>query len=134
MLTSNHTSSPALPSTADLVGNTIFYVNARPYERTPLHAIGLVIGWRHYNGLLMLRVQNTTTCRERWINAEIDMLGFVPAENTTEPEFELEDDPDYLEYLNDLAKADCEQELEEEDTYSHPRFLFNGKWFPESID
>lgn len=50
------------------------------------------------------------------------------------PDFELEDDFDYLQYLHDLAKTECEQELEDEDEYQHPRFLWNGRWFPESID
>lgn len=131
MLTINHTASPVHPSIAEFVGNLIQYVNARPYQRQPMHAIGLVIGWQQYRGLLMLKVQNTTTCRERWINAEYDFRGFVQPE-VSAPEIELEDDPEYSQYLHDLAKAEHEQELEEE--YQHPRFLWNGRVFPESID
>lgn len=68
-------------SIIDLLGETIQYVNARPYERTPLLAIGLVIGFAHRESDLYLKVQNTTTCRERWISADDDFLGFAPEED-----------------------------------------------------
>lgn len=67
---------PAAPSLADMLGASIEYINARPYERTPLHAIGTVIGYAHRRGELFLKVQNATTCRERWI-PESDFVRYV---------------------------------------------------------
>lgn len=68
---------PAAPALADMLGATIQYINARPYQRSPLSAIGLVIGYSLRKGDLYLKVQNTTTCRERWINAETDFINYV---------------------------------------------------------
>lgn len=68
---------PATPVLADMLGATIQYINARPYQRMPLSAIGLVIGYKQHKGDLFLKIRNTTTCRERWINAETDFLAYV---------------------------------------------------------
>lgn len=83
MLTQNHTTSivsfplvPATPALSEMLGATIQYVNARPYQRLPLSAVGLVIGYKQHRGELFLKVQNTTTCRERWIN-ESDFIAYV---------------------------------------------------------
>ena len=101
-----------LPTLATLLGQPIAYVNARPYQRTPLLAIGIVIGWQQYHGLLLLKVQNTTTCRERWITAEYDFLGLVQPEGS-EIDFEvtLETDPEYLEWLYQTEAAEITLEL-----------------------
>jgi len=112
MLTSNNTTCAKLPSTADLIGTTIQYVNARPYQRQSLYAMGLVIGWQVYRNLLMLKVQNTETCRERWINAQYDFLNAIPAIIQAIDESELEDDPEYNQYLHDLAETEYEMEYE----------------------
>ncbi len=72
-------------SIIDLLGETITYINARPYQRQPLCAIGLVIGFAHREGDLYLKVQNTTTCRERWISADDDVLGLTPDEDEYQP-------------------------------------------------
>ena len=112
MLTSNSTTCANLPSTADLIGTTIQYVNARPYQRQSLYATGLVIGWQVYRNLLMLKVQNTETCRERWINAQYDFLNAVPEIIRRTEQAELEDDPDYNQYLHDLAETEYEQEMD----------------------
>jgi len=113
MLTSNHITCTKLPSTADLIGTTIQYVNARPYQRQNLYAIGVVIGWQVYRNLLMLKVQNTETCRERWINAQYDFLNAVPEIIRRAEEAELEDNPNYNQYLHDLAEAEYEKELDD---------------------
>ena len=69
----------ATPTLADYLGKTITYINARPYERMPLQAVGIVIGYRLYKGDLHLKVENTTTCRQRWINAETDFVSYSHA-------------------------------------------------------
>lgn len=110
----NPTSIPSfssiVPAPADFIGKTITYYNARPYQRTPLLANGIVIGWQVYKNLLLLKVQNTETCRERWINAQFDCLNFTLAVIAAE-EPELEDDPEYLEWLYQTEATERAQEL-----------------------
>lgn len=82
MLTSDHIAfpsilQPAKPVLADMLGAKIQYVIFRPYQRMPLAGIGIVIGYKQHKGDLYLKVQNTTTCREKWINADEDFLGYV---------------------------------------------------------
>ena len=110
MLTSNHITCTNLPSIPALIGTTIQYVNARPYQRQTLYATGVVIGWQVYRNLLMLKVQNTETCRERWINAQYDFLNAVPELIRRAEEAELEGDPEYNQYLHDLAEAEYQEE------------------------
>lgn len=68
---------PATPTLSDMLGSTIEYINARPYQRMPLMAVGVVIGYTHRNGDLHLKVKNSTTKRERWINAETDFIAYA---------------------------------------------------------
>lgn len=82
MLTSDHIAFPlnfpvATPTLADMLGAKIQYVLFRPYQRMPLAGIGIVIGYKQHKGDLYLKVQNTTTCREKWINADEDFIAYA---------------------------------------------------------
>lgn len=111
-VSTNLNSLSSTPSTADLIGTTIQYVNARPYQRQAMYATGIVIGWQQYKNLLMLKVRNTETCRERWINFQYDFLNFALAMiRAEEPEVELEDDPEYLEWLYQTEATEHALEL-----------------------
>lgn len=77
MLNLNYTTlQPATPTLLDMLGAKIEYINFRPYQRQPMNAIGIVIGYKNHKNTFFLKVQNSTTCRERWI-AESDFVGYV---------------------------------------------------------